>query len=111
MTAHPEHWSIPKRFSYEFGSTANHLRRFRLAYFLGAAAFVLVVTAVTWVRTDASASDFPTILLASVVHLLRALAVVSLFFAWLGAQFIQEWGDVPQPVGTGGGLIHLTRLA
>lgn len=91
MTAHPEHWSISKRFSYEFGSAANHLRRFRLAYMIGAVVFVLLVSAVTWVRTNASVSDLPALLVASIVHLLRGVAIVSLLFAWLGARLVQEW--------------------
>ena len=88
---HPEHWSVAERFSYEFGSTASHLRKFRRPYGIGAGAFVLMASAVSWVRTDASATDLPVVFLASIIHLLRGVAIASLLFAWLGTKFIQDW--------------------
>ena len=91
MPAHPEHWSVAERFSYEFGNTASHLRKYRWAYSIGASAFVLVAAAIAWARTDASATDLPVIFLASIIHLLRGAAIVSLLFAWLGTKFIQDW--------------------
>jgi len=91
MPSHPEHWSVAKRFSYEFGSTVNHLRKSHKAYCIGAGTFVLVVAVVAWARTDASTTDLPMILFASSIHLLRGMAIVSLLIAWLGAEFIQEW--------------------
>lgn len=91
MPAHPEHWSVAERFTYEFDGTVNHLQKFHMVYAIGAIAFVLIVSAITWARTDASAADLPTIILASVIHLLRGVAIVSLFFAWLGSKFIQDW--------------------
>ena len=91
MPQRPEHWSVAKRFAYEFGSTARHLKKFSMQYGMAAVAFVLVVSCITWARTEASASDLPLVLLASVIHLLRGIAIVSLLFAWLGARFIQDW--------------------
>ena len=91
MLTHPAHWSLADRFAYEFSGTTTHLRTFRKRYVVGALLFVLVVSTVTWVRTGASLTDLPAILLASLVHLLRSIAVVSLLFAWLAAIFIQDW--------------------
>ena len=88
MPQRPEHWSVAKRFAYEFGSTARHLKTFSMQYGMAAVAFVLVVSCITWARTEASASDLPLVLLASVIHLLRGIAIVSLLFAWLGARVI-----------------------
>lgn len=92
MPEHPErYWSIAERLSYEFGSTSRHMRKYRVAYGIGACIFVLVVSVVTWVRKDASVADLPIIFLASGIHLLRGMAIVSLLFAWLGSQFVGEW--------------------
>ncbi len=84
-------WPLAIRFNYEFGGTARHLQKFRAAYFLGAISFILFVSVVTWFRKDAAVADIPLIVLASCIHLLRGIAIVSLLFAWLGAEFIQDW--------------------
>ncbi len=84
-------WPLSVRFAYEFGGAAKHLRKFRIAYLVGAVAFIVFVSLVTWFRKDAAAADIPLVVLASCIHLLRGVAIVSLFFIWLSAQFIQDW--------------------
>lgn len=84
-------WPLAVRFAYEFGGAAKHLRKFRNAYWIGAITFVFLVAAITWIKKDATVADLPLIILASTLHLLRGVAIVSLFFVWLGAKFIQDW--------------------
>ena len=84
-------WPLAIRFKYEFGATARHLQKFRAAYFLGAVVFILFVSVVTWFRKYAAVADIPLIVLASCIHLLRGVAIVSSLFAWLSAEFIQDW--------------------
>lgn len=84
-------WPLAVRFKYEFGGAARHLQKFRTAYFVGVVSFILFVAVVTWFRKDATVSDIPLIVLASSIHLLRGVAIVSLLFAWFSAEFIQDW--------------------
>lgn len=88
---HPDRWSLKDRFSYEFRSSAEHFRKFSKVYLICALAFVVAVSIATWVRQGATLGDVPLLLLASTIHLLQAVAIVSLLFAWLGGRLIQEW--------------------
>jgi hypothetical protein len=84
-------WPLAIRFKYEFDGTARHLQKFRTGYFLGAVSFILFITLVTWFGKNAAVADIPLIVLSSFIHLLRGIAIISLFFAWLSAEFIQDW--------------------
>ena len=64
------------RFKYEFNGAGRHLRKFRAAYFAGAASFIIFVSVVTWFRKDAATSDIPMIVLASCI-----LAISAGYFA------------------------------
>lgn len=84
-------WPIAIRLKYEFGDTSRHLQKFWAFYFIGAALFILFVSIVTWFKKDAAVADIPLIILASVVHLLRGAAIVSLLFAWVCAKLVHDW--------------------
>jgi hypothetical protein len=84
-------WPIAIRFKYEFGDTSRHFQKFWTVYFLGAALSILFISIVTWFKKDAAVDDIPMIILASVVHLLRGAAIVSLLFAWVCAKLVHDW--------------------
>ncbi len=84
-------WPLAVRFSHEFGDVAKHLCKCRNVYWIVALTFVLLITVITWIKKDATVTDLPLIILASTLHLLRGVAIVSIFFVWLSAEFIQDW--------------------
>ncbi len=83
-------WPLSVRFSYEFSGPVSHLKKFRSAYAIGFIAFILLVSGGTFIKHEASIDELLLIVLASTIHLLRGLAVISLLFAWLSAEFIHN---------------------
>ena len=84
-------WPLRDRFRIEFAPVVNHLTRFKVAYLAGGALFLLAVACVILFKNELQIGDFPIALLASAIHLLRLIAIISLFFAWLSAKFIKDW--------------------
>lgn len=84
-------WPLRDRFRIEFAPAVNHLARFKVGYLAGGVLFILVVAFIIFFRNDLQIVDFSIALLASFVHLLRLIAVISLLFAWLSAKFIKDW--------------------